>query len=68
MKALVYILKPALLGVKLPAPTSFPVGKVNFLDLHPMSFFEFLVASGNPEYRQLLEDLSKPVPLPQPFH
>lgn len=33
----------SLLGVHL-APVSFPVGKVNFLKMHPMSFAEFLMA------------------------
>ncbi len=32
----------SLLGVKLSSPGSFPVGKVNFLDLFPMNFMEFL--------------------------
>jgi len=36
----------SLLGVALHSQTSFPVGKVNFLDLYPLSFEEFLIASG----------------------
>ncbi|MDY4526970.1 MAG: ATP-binding protein [Parabacteroides sp.] len=36
----------SLLGVALHEGTSFPVGKVDFLDLHPMSFKEFLLANG----------------------
>ncbi len=32
----------SLLGVKLSGPGSFPVGKVNFLHLYPMTFMEFL--------------------------
>ncbi|MCY7302592.1 MAG: ATP-binding protein [Thermoleophilia bacterium] len=32
----------SLLGVALRADVSFPVGKVNFLDLHPLDFDEFL--------------------------
>ncbi|MBQ5453610.1 MAG: ATP-binding protein [Bacteroidales bacterium] len=36
----------SLLGISLHENTSFPVGKVNFLDLHPMTFGEFLLASG----------------------
>lgn len=36
----------SLLGVALHSGTSFPVGKVDFLDLHPMSFREFLLATG----------------------
>lgn len=34
----------SLLGVALSNHTSFPVGKVEFLDLHPLSFIEFLEA------------------------
>lgn len=34
----------SLLGVALHQQTSFPVGKVDFLDLHPLSFGEFLLA------------------------
>ncbi|MCL2423013.1 MAG: ATP-binding protein [Micrococcales bacterium] len=36
----------SLLGVALHADQSFPVGKVDFLDLRPMSFSEFLRAMG----------------------
>lgn len=36
----------SLLGVALHEGTSFPVGKVDFLDLYPMSFREFLMACG----------------------
>ena len=32
----------SLLGVKLSTPKSFPVGQVNFLELYPLTFFEFL--------------------------
>ena len=34
----------SLLGVALQKHTSFPVGKVEFLDLHPLNFPEFLMA------------------------
>src|SRR5690606_1773482 len=36
----------SLLGVALHHHTSFPVGKVEFLDLHPLTFVEFLEAVG----------------------
>ncbi|MDO5847750.1 MAG: AAA family ATPase [Methanocorpusculum sp.] len=36
----------SLLGVALAHPLSFPVGKVDFLTLHPMNFREFLLANG----------------------
>lgn len=58
----------SLLGVKLSSPGSFPVGKVNFLHLFPMNFMEFLDGMGESRYRQLLENVSKPVPLSEAFH
>lgn len=36
----------SLLGIAMHENQSFPVGKVSFLDLYPLSFSEFLVASG----------------------
>jgi predicted AAA+ superfamily ATPase len=45
----------SLLGVALHGGTSFPVGKVEFLDLYPLSFTEFLIAMGNEPYADLLQ-------------
>jgi hypothetical protein len=45
----------SLLGVALHQGTSFPVGKVEFLDLFPLSFFEFLIAMGKKPYVELLQ-------------
>jgi predicted AAA+ superfamily ATPase len=36
----------SLLGIALSNPLSFPVGKVDLMTLYPMSFLEFLLASG----------------------
>ena len=44
----------SVLGVALHGGTSFPVGKVDFLDLHPLNFLEFLKASGNDQLVGLL--------------
>lgn len=44
----------SLLGVALHQGTSFPVGKVEFLDLYPLSFFEFMMAMGKERYVDLL--------------
>jgi len=44
----------SVLGVALHGGTSFPVGKVEFLDLHPLNFLEFLKASGNDQLIGLL--------------
>ena len=58
----------SLLGVKLSAPGSFPVGKVNFLHLFPMTFLEFLDAMGGERYRNLVENVKKPEPLTESLH
>jgi hypothetical protein len=44
----------SMLGVALHEGASFPVGKVDFLDLHPLNFTEFLMASGNEALVDLL--------------
>lgn len=45
----------SLLGVALHAGTSFPVGKVDFMDLRPMCFSEVLAALGQEEAAALLK-------------
>ena len=45
----------SLLGVALHPGTSFPVGKVDFLDLYPLDFLEFLSATGNNNLVELLQ-------------
>lgn len=45
----------SLLGVSLHHRVSFPVGKVDFLPLYPMTFHEFLLALGKKDLVQLLE-------------
>lgn len=44
----------SLLGVALTKQTSFPVGKVDFLNLYPLSFIEFLSAVGEQSLVDLL--------------
>ena len=44
----------SLLGVALHQHTSFPVGKIEFLELYPLSFNEFLEALGQKELLSLL--------------
>lgn len=46
----------SLLGVAIHEGTSFPVGKVDFLDLAPLNFFEFIEAIGETELLQLLKN------------
>lgn len=45
----------SLLGIALHEGTSFPVGKVDFLKLYPLSFNEFLMALGQERFACLLE-------------
>ena len=45
----------SLLGIALHEGTSFPVGKVDFLKLYPLSFREFLMANAREGYARLLE-------------
>ena len=45
----------SLLGVALHEGTNFPVGKVEFLNLYPLNFREFLLAIGEEELAQVLK-------------
>lgn len=45
----------SLLGIALHGGTSFPVGKVDFLKLYPLTFKEFLMAMGNERFAELLD-------------
>lgn len=46
----------SLLGIELHRHTSFPVGKVQFMTLHPMSFFEFLDAMGEDRLTEIIRN------------
>lgn len=46
----------SLLGIALHQGTSFPVGKVDFLKLYPLSFSEFLMVTGNERFAELLKN------------
>lgn len=54
----------SLLGVSLSKPLSFPVGKVEFLTLYPLSFMEFLLANGEDLMVDAInnQNANKPVP------
>jgi len=58
----------SLLGVKTKNKKGFPVGKVNFLDLHPLSFSEFLDALNESRLKEYLDDIKKIEPLPEILH
>jgi hypothetical protein len=44
----------SLLGIAFHQQSSFPVGMVDFIDLHPMSFSEFLLALGETQLTRVL--------------
>jgi uncharacterized protein len=49
-------------------PISFPVGRVRFLNMKPLSFSEYLEAIGQGKWREALESVSLDQPLPDAFH
>lgn len=51
----------SLLGIALHQGTSFPVGKVDFLKLFPLSFKEFLMATGSKRFAELLDKQDYPM-------
>jgi len=55
----------SLLGIALQKSLSFPVGKVDFLTLYPMSFSEFLQACGSETLTDYVEHFSKGDSLPE---
>ncbi len=59
----------SLLGLALMnKPTAFPVGKVAFLDLFPMTFGEFLEATGRSRLRDMIDTKADFEPLDEIFH
>ena len=50
------IASDSLLGINLHNKISFPVGKVNFLNLYPMDFYEFLLALGETGLARILNE------------
>lgn len=57
----------SLLGIALAKPASFPVGKVNFMQIAPMTFTEFLLANGDRNLVQYLNQTDSIEPLPDAF-
>ena len=53
----------SLLGITLAKPSSFPVGKVEFLTIYPMTFHEFLVASGSANLAAYMEQVDEISPI-----
>lgn len=58
----------SLLGVSLGKDSSFPVGKVNFLTLYPMSFTEYLMAAGEALFIQKINSIKEIAPFPEAIH
>lgn len=58
----------SLLGVSVGKTSSFPVGKVNFMTLFPMSCFEYFEAAGEGILLQQLIQKKRCDPLPQILH
>lgn len=58
----------SLLGVKLANTKGFPVGKVNFLSLTPLSFTEFLIAMDEQQLCEYLQDTKKLLPIAEILH
>nr|WP_114299733.1 ATP-binding protein [Anaerobacterium chartisolvens] len=57
----------SLLGIALSKPLSFPVGKVDFLTLRPMCFYEFALANEEQMLLDYIESLSSYETVPQMF-
>lgn len=57
----------SLLGIALAKPSSFPVGKVDFLQVDPMTFQEFLLANGDANLANYLNSVDIIEPLPDAF-
>ena len=57
----------SLLGIALAKPASFPVGKVNFMQIDPMTFTEFLLANGDDNLAAYLNSVDAIEPIPDAF-
>jgi predicted AAA+ superfamily ATPase len=57
----------SLLGIALARPSSFPVGKVDFMRIYPMAFSEFLLAGGDSNLAAYLDSINDFEPLPDAF-
>lgn len=57
----------SLLGIALAKPSSFPVGKVDFLQINPMTFTEFLMANGDDNLSTYLDSITSIEQIPDAF-
>ncbi len=58
----------SLLGVSVGKHSSFPVGKVNFMTMYPMTFYEYLIAFGEELLAEKLENTKSINPIPEILH
>jgi len=58
----------SLLGVSIASHTSFPVGKINFLSMYPMSFNEYLISIGEKLLADKIDVGNKIEPIHTVFH
>lgn len=54
-------------GIALAKPLSFPVGKVDFMQIRPMTFSEFLLANGDDNLVDYLNNVEVLAPIPDAF-
>lgn len=57
----------SLLGIALAKPSSFPVGMVDFMQINPMTFTEFLLANGDVNLVNYMEQVNKIEAVPDAF-
>ena len=57
----------SLLGIALSKPASFPVGKVDFMHIDPMTFTEFLLANGDWNLVEYMNSIDMIGPIPDAF-
>jgi len=58
----------SLLGIALSKPASFPVGAVDFMQIYPMTFTEFLLANGDENLVRFMKSIEKIETVPDAFH
>lgn len=57
----------SLLGITLAKPTSFPVGMVDFMQINPMTFAEFLIANGDENLVEFMDSIRTIEPILDAF-
>ncbi len=58
----------SLLGVSINKQSSFPVGKINFMKMHPLSFEEYLLAGDNSLLAEKIKENKNLRPFPETIH